>query len=150
MYSKQIDSRMWTVNSHIFLSFRYIFWYECDSSLDMISGRIKRADASGANPKTIVENMAYGVRQLVVDSFGQHIYWINRLEHSIHRVNYDHTHGFTMSAIDVSPLLCIMLSQWLELSRIKLGAQNQSLICQKQSWILFRKIFILFKINIIQ
>lgn len=85
----------------------------------MISGKIKRADASGANPETIIENMAYGVTQLVVDSFGQHIYWINRLEHSIHRVNYDNTHGFTMTAIDVSPLLCIMLSQWLELSRIK-------------------------------
>lgn len=59
--------------------------------------------------------MEYGVRQLVVDSFGSYIYWINRIDHSIHRANYDGTHGMAMKAMDVSSLLCIILSEWFEL-----------------------------------
>lgn len=78
--------------------------------MDLISGRIRRADATGANPITIVEDLEYGVRQLVVDSFGAYIYWINRPDHSIHRANYDGTHGMAMKAIDVSSLLCTVLS----------------------------------------
>lgn len=52
------------------------------------SGIIKRSDCNGDNVQNLITSLSYDIRQLVIDSFSRHIFWIDK-DQIIHRMCYD-------------------------------------------------------------